>query len=482
MSGHIEGCSRDQATLFPERLDDLIAVSAPVRVVDAFVDSLKLAGLGFTKAVPQRTGRPSYAASDLLKLYVYGYLNRVRSSRRLERECHCNIEVLWLVNRLAPDFKTIADFRRDNRAALGLVCRAFVQFCKSEGLFGAELVAVDGSKFAGQNSPKRVWTVAQLQKKAATLDKRIAAWLARLDAADAEDAASDGDGPQTEDVAARDVTATLARLRARKADVEQAVLLMQAMEMGQVALTDPDVRLMKGPHGMVVGYNVQVAVDGRHGLIAHHAVTQDASDQNQLAPVALEARAALGVEALEVVADAGYGDAKQVKTCDEAGVTTYVPHPRAVNTRGNFFDKSRFVYEAGSDSYRCPAGRRLRFRNVSGKDRARNYRAERNCTDCPLQPRCTAAKRRWITRHEHEPVLDALARRTRARPDLMTLRRCLAEHPFGIMKTMMGDARFLCRGLQAVAAEMALSVTAFNLKRAITILGAPELLRRLAAA
>lgn len=473
MAGHIAGRSRAQATLFPETLEELIAADATVRVVDAFVDALDARALGFAKAVPARTGRPSYAPGDLLKLYLYGYLNQARSSRALERECRRNIEVLWLVNRLAPDFKTIADFRKDNRAALVLVCRAFVQFCRGEGLVGGALVAIDGSKFAGQNSPKRVWTAAQLEAKARRLDERIAGYLAGLDAADAAEA---GAAP-----AAGGGRAALDALRARRADLAQALQLMQAMGMSQLTVSDPDSRLMRGPHGAVVGDNVQTAVDARHGLIVHHAVTQDVSDQNQLAAVAAGAKEALAAERLEVVADAGYADAEQLAACEAAGVTAFVPHPRAVNTHGAFFAKAAFVYDAGHDTYRCPAGRVLRLRGVSAKKQARHYRAE-SCAGCALKPRCTKAAARWLSRHEHEAVLDAVAERLRRRPEAMAQRRALAEHPFGIIKHLMGVPRLLCRGLAAVAAEMALSVTAFNLKRAVTLLGVPALRRRLAAA
>ncbi|MGE5504421.1 MAG: IS1182 family transposase [Actinomycetota bacterium] len=426
MAGYIEGRSRDQATLFPERLDDLIGADAPVRVVDAFVGMLKLAELGFAKAAPKATGRPGYDPADLLKLYVYGYLNQIRSSRLLERECHRNVEVLWLLHRLAPDFKTIADFRRDNRDAIRLACRAFVQFCRGQGLFGGELVAIDGSKFAGQNSPDRVWTVKQLEKQAARLDERIADYLARLDAADAAEPSALAE--------AGDTRAALERLRTRRADVEQAV---KPMDMGQVAVTDADARLMRGPHGTVVGYNVQTAVDARHGLIAHHEVTQATSDQNQLHAVAAGAREALAVETLEAVADAGYADAEQLDACDRSGIVAFVPHPRSVNTRGDFFDKSAFVYDADNNTYRCPAGGTLRLRNASRKNQAANYSGE-NCAGCPLKPKCTAASVRWVTRHQHEAVLDRLAARMATRPDAMATRRFLAEHPFAIIKRMMG--------------------------------------------
>jgi len=474
MAGYVEGVSRDQATLFPERLDELIKADAQVRVVDAYVNRLKLRQLGFTKAVPASEGRPAYNPADLLKLYIYGYLNQTRSSRRLERECQRNIEVLWLLNRLAPDFKTIADFRRDNRAAIGKVCRGFVQFCRGQGLFGAELVAIDGSKFAAQNSPQRAHTVAQVKEEMDKLDKRIGAYLAVLDEADASEAA--------EEIAPGDTRAALALLQARRADVAQVLELMEAMELSQVTLSDPDARLMRQARGgSVVGYNVQIAVDDRHGLIVHHAVTQDVSDQNQLAAVAQRAKEELGCDTLQAVADSGYADAEQIKHCEDAGITPFVPHPRSTNTKGDFFPKSQFVYEPEPDQYRCPAGEILRFHSTSDKKQATNYVGV-NCAGCTLKSRCTKADARWVTRHHYEEVLDRLAARMKERPGIMKRRAARAEHPFGIIKAMMGTARFLCRGLEAVTAEMNLSVLAFNLKRTIAVLGPAELLRRLAAA
>lgn len=474
MAGYVEGVSRDQATLFPERLDELIKADAQVRVVDAFVDSLDLRELGFTKAVPASEGRPPYNPADLLKLYIYGYLHQVRSSRRLERECQRNIEVLWLLNRLAPDFKTIADFRRDNRAAIGKVCRWFVQFCRGQGLFGAELVAIDGSKFAAQNSPQRAHTVAQIKEQEAQLEKRIGTYLAVLDKADAGEAA--------EEITPGDTRAALALLEVRRADVVQTLKLMEAMELSQVTLSDPDSRLMRQARGgSAVSYNVQIAVDDRHGLIAHHAVTQDVSDQNQLAAVAQGAKEELGCDTLQAVADSGYADAEQIKHCEDTGITAFVPHPRSINTKGDFFPKSRFVYEPEQDQYRCPAGEILRFHSTSDKKQASNYVGV-NCTGCALKPQCTKADARWVTRHHYEEVLDGLAERMKERPGIMKRRAALAEHPFGIIKAMMGTARFLCRGMEAVTAEMNLSVLAFNLKRTVAVLGTAELLSRFAAA
>jgi len=473
MTGYVEGVSRDQVTLFPERLDELIGADAPVRVVDAFVASLDMQALEFTKAAPLATGRPPYNPTDLLKLYIYGHLHELRSSRRLEWACRCNIEVLWLLNRLAPDFKTIADFRRDNREAIGKVCRAFMQFCRGEGLFGAELVAIDGSKFAAQNNPQKAFTVAQVEREVKRLDERIEAYLAGLDAADASE--------ETQ-VAPGDARAALAALRDRRADVAQALGLMDAMKLSQVTLTDPDSRLMRASGGgSVVGYNVQIAVDARHGLIAHHGVTQDVSDQNQLAAVAQGAKEALGCDTLQGVADSGYADAEQIKQCEDGGVTPFVPHPRSTNTQGAFFDKSQFVYEPEQDRYRCPAGEVLRFHSASTKKQASNYVGV-NCAGCALKPGCTKAAKRWVTRHLYEEELDRLAARMEAHPDMMKRRAALAEHPFGIIKAMMGYPRFLCRGLKAVTAEMNLCVLAFNLKRTIAILGTPELLKRLAPA
>jgi transposase len=474
MAGYVKGASRDQATLFPERLDELIAEAAPVRVVDLFVERLDVGQLGFKRSAPAEIGRPGYDPRDLLKLYLYGYLNQVRSSRQLERECTRNIEVLWLLNRVAPDFKTIADFRRDNRPAIGFVCRGFVQFCRLEGLFGAELVAIDGSKFAASSSPQRAWTVDQLKRQAAKLDKRIGEYLAQLDQ---EDAAA-----PTSEVAPGKTRAALEALLRRRGDLLQAVVLMTGLGLSQVTLGDSDARLMRGAHsGSVVGYNVQVAVDSRHGLIAHHEVTQATSDQNQLAAVAQGAKEALHVERLDVAADAGYGDAEQLKACEENAITPFVPHPRSVNTQGQYFAKSQFVYQPESDTYTCPAGGTMRYLSASAKKQAISYRGI-DCAGCAVKPQCTTAEARWVTRHMHEDVLDRTAARMKLRPGIMKQRSALAEHPFAIIKAMMGYPRFLCRGLKAVAAEMNLSIIAFNLKRVMTILGPRELIRRLARA
>ncbi len=483
MSGFIEGSSRDQGTLFPERLDDLVAGDNPVRVIDAFVLALDLQALGFIRVQPKATGRPGYHPGVLLKLYLYGYLNRLRSSRGLERECQRNIELLWLLDRLAPDFKTIADFRRTNREAIGRVCRSLVLFLRGEGLIAGQCLAVDGSKFQADTSPQKAWTKSQLQKRIAGIDRQISDYLAEMDAVDhRESTAADrpSDGPDDKSGKTGDVHATLAKLRAQKANLTQSVLLMDGTGQTQVIVGDGDARIMRTGKGRIVGYNLQSAVDDAHGLIVHHDVTQATSDQNELHRVAKAAKDVLERTKIDVLADAGYADAQQIAACDADDITAFVPHPRSRNSHGEFFEKSDFDWDADRQHYICPAGNILSFENASRKNQSANYVANpKDCATCALKPRCTKADRRRVSRHLLEETLDKLAQRMADHPEAMGRRRSLVEHPFGILKHMMGTPRFLCRGLSAVKAEMALSVTAFNLKRAINILGTRNIIEKL---
>lgn len=485
MSGFIEGTSRDQGTLFPERLDDLVAGDNAVRVIDAFVSALDLQALGFGRVQPKATGRPGYHPGVLLRLYLYGYLNRLRSSRGLERECRRNIELLWLLDRLAPDFKTIADFRRTNRKAIGRVCRSLVLFLRGEGLIAGQCLAVDGSKFQADTSPQKAWTKSQLQKRIAGIDRQIADYLAEMDAVDHRESDTDAPsgstgGPDGKGGKTGDVRATLAKLRAQKADLAQSVLLMDEMGQTQVVVGDGDARIMRTGKGRIVGYNLQSAVDDAHGLIVHHDVTQATSDQNELHRVAKAAKDLLERTKIDVLADAGYADAEQIAACDKDGITAFVPHPRSRNTQGDFFEKSDFDWDAARQHYICPAGNVLSFENASRKNQSANYAADpKDCASCALKPHCTKADRRRVSRHLLEETLDKLTQRMADHPEAMMQRRSLVEHPFGILKHMMGTPRFLCRGLSAVKAEMALSVTAFNLKRAINILGAKNIIERL---
>ena len=465
---HIQGQNRDQATLFPERLDDLIGEDNAVRVIDAFVDSLDLKLLGFVRIEPQGTGRPPYHPGDLLKLYLYGYMYRIRSCRRLERECHTNIEVLWLLNRLAPDFKTIANFRVDNRRALLRVCAAFVAFCRSQSLYGGDTIAIDGSKFQADNAPSRVLRKQDLGRELAHLDAKITSWLDAFEDEDDDEPPSGGD-----------TQAALQALKAERATLTERIQALDEQRLQVQPETDPEARVLR--HGKI-GYNVQTAVDGKHHLIVAVDVVQSAADQDQLYRMARRSQRQLQERQLTVLADAGYSNGRLLKRCQAHGLRPYVPVNRSINNHGDgkLFDKSAFRYHADGNYYECPAGQRLPKKTKSSKDRLYLYTTEA-CTGCALRERCTTGKQRWVTRHFEEDVLNEVANRTAANPLMMRRRKAMVEHPFGTLKRRMDGGRFLLRGLQKVKAEMALAVTAYNLTRAINVLGAKRLCQALAA-
>ena len=464
---HVKGQNRDQATLFPERLDDLINDDNAVRVIDAFVDSLDLKALGFARIETQGTGRPPYHPGDLLKLYLYGYMYRIRSCRRLERECHKNIEVLWLLNRLAPDFKTIANFRVDNREALLRVCAAFVQFCRSQSLYGGDTIAIDGSKFAADNAPSRVLRKKDLARELARLDAKIAGWLDELDDDDDDEPPSGGN-----------TKAALAALEAERESLTEQIQSLDAKRLAVQPATDPDARVMKHHK---IGYNVQTAVDDKHHLIVAVDVVQSAVDQDQLYRMARRSQRQLQEKTMRVLADAGYSSGRQFKRCQAHGLRPYVPVNRSINNHGDgqLFDKSAFSYHANGDYYACPAGETLPRKSKSTKNRLYLYTSDA-CTGCRLKAQCTTAKQRWVSRHFDEDVLNEVADRTDANPLMMRRRKAMVEHPFGTLKRRMDGGRFLLRGLEKVKAEMALAVTAYNLTRAINVLGARRLCQALA--
>lgn len=464
---HIRGQSRTQATLFPEVLDDLIAEEAQVRVIDAFVSQLDMRGLGFGRAVPARTGRPGYDPADLLKLYVYGYLNQVRSSRTLEREACRNVELLWLLNRLRPDFKTIADFRRDNAKAIVGACRAFTLFCREVGLFGAELVAIDGSKFRAVGSRKQVWTETRVEQARASIDRRIGEYLGQLDRGDGEESEVEGESKE----------ATRAALRALQEQRERLEGIAKVLEDAtQHVATEPEAKLMRTANeGHQVAYNVQTAVDAKHCLIVAFEVTNDGNDRQQLVPMAKLAKEVLEVEALTIVADTGYHNGEQGKECEAQQINAIVSAPRMSN--GEYFNKERFSYEEATNSYRCPAGETLhRFKTDQAKKM--HYYQTRACVECVLRAQCTKAKQRSISRSFFEEWAQRMDQRAKDHPEQMKRRKGIVEHPFAGLKHLMGRARFLVRGLKKVSAEMALSVCCYNLKRTIKILGAAALLKR----
>lgn len=479
--GHVGGVSRDQGTLFPERLDDLIERHSVVRVIDAFVEALDVGAQGFTHAVAPEFGRPAYDPRDLLKLYLYGYMNRLRSSRELAQACRRNIEVLWLLHRLRPCFKTIAAFRARHGEALRAVCRSFVAFAGQAGLLGRGVVAIDGSKFAADNAAGRHYSAAQLERERARVERRIEAYLEALDRADAahddDDERGDGGGDDGGGNA-QAVARALAALEQRRDELRALGEEMAAAGESARALTDADSAKMRtGTGAWLIGYNVQLAVDAEHGLIIHHEVVNEANDQRQLAPMALAAQAALGGGALTVVADTGYAGAEAAQACQDSAITAIVPR-RAPRSHWPGFARERFVYDAASDTYQCPAGARLSLRGEVGGQRRYTTTA---CRDCRLKRQCTAGAQRQVTRHRHEAALEAMDERARGDPRWMRLRRATAEHPFGTLKRGQQARQFLTRGLAGVRGEMALSVIAYNLKRLVGVLGIAALLEALAA-
>jgi transposase len=469
MGRFVEGADRGQATLFPECLDDWIDEGNPVRVVDAFVDAIDLGELGFDGVVPEATGRPSYHPSVLLKLYVYGYLNRVQSSRRLEREAGRNVEVMWLTGRLVPDHKTIADFRKDNGGAIRKICTRFVALCREMGLLSAASVAIDGSKFKAVNNRDRNFTRAKMARRRAQIEESVARYLQQLDTADRQELS---DAIATKTTRLKEKIARLGEEMKRLAVIEAQML---AAPDQQVSLTDPDARSMatSGRGSGVVGYNVQVAVETEHHLIVAHEVTNVGSDRSQLAAMAKEAKAALQAETLDAVADRGYFHGEEILACEQAGIAVTLPKPMTSGAKAEGrFGKQDFVYEPEEDVYRCPAGEKLRYyyTNVENGLTLRRYWTTA-CQSCAIKSRCTPAKERRITRWEHEHVLEAVQRRLDENPEAMRQRRETVEHPFGTIKARMGATHFLMKTLPRVSGEMALHVLAYNLTRVMNIIG-----------
>jgi transposase len=452
-------------------LDEVVSIDDPVRVIDAFVDTLDLAALGFSKVAAEEMGRPPYAPGDLLKLYVYGYLNRVRSSRRLEAETQRNVEVMWLINRLTPAFKTIADFRKDHAGAIVGVCRAFIRFCREQSLFGAELLAIDGTKIAAVASRKQVITPKRIEKMNASIERKIADYLASMDAADREEPRAAG--------APADVAAALEALKAQKLRLQGQAQRLAAGGLKQLVVTEPEAKLMRTPHGHAVAYNAQSVVDAQHKLIVAFDLTNEGNDQQQLHPMAVQGKDAVGADEVTVVADTGYSNGEHGALCEQDSITAVVPRAATVNPTGaQYFSRDRFAYDAESDSWRCPAGETLSLFKTSHTQQKKEYTTQA-CGTCPLKAQCTKAARRVIVRGFHEDAREAMHRRAMADPIWMKHRREMAEHPFGTMKWLMGLPRFLVRGLRKAKAELALGVLSYNLKRVINLLGVPALLRAL---
>ncbi len=479
MKRFIEGLDRGQSTLFPERLEDWIGEDNPVRVIDVFVDELDLGGLGFDRVVPLWTGRPGYHPSVLLKLYIYGYLNRVQSSRRLEREAGRTVEVMWLTDRLVPDHKTIADFRKDNGPAIRNVCARFVALCRQLELFGDASVAIDGSKFKAVNTRDKYFTRAKMKRRLEQIEESVGRYLHQLDSADRQEPSL---ARTTKTARLKDKIATLKEEMRRLGKLEAQML---AAPDKQISLTDPDARSMatSGRGSGMVGYNVQASVDTKHHLIVAHEVTNEGTDRAQLSNMAKQTKAVLKTDRLDAVADRGYFNSEEILACEEAGITVTLPKPLTSNNKAKGqFVKQDFVYLAEEDVYRCPAGERLvyRFTNQENGLTLRRYWSNA-CQACAIKHCCTTSKERRITRWEHEDVLEAVQRRLDEHPEKMRQRRETVEHPFGTIKSWMGSTHFQMKTLKRVGTEMALHVLAYNLKRVINIMGIGPLVTAMSA-
>ena len=480
MKRFVEGVDREQGTLFPEQLEDYVAEDNPVRVIDVFVDELDLGDLGFGRVEPRATGRPGYHPCVLLKLYIYGYLNRVQSSRRLEREAGRNVEVMWLTGRLAPDHKTIADFRKDNGRAIRKVCVRFVALCRRLELLADASVAIDGAKFKAVNTRDRNFTRAKMKRRMEQIEESVERYLHQLDSADRQEPSL---ARTTKTVRLKDKIATLKEEMRRLEKLEARML---ATPDQQISLTDPDARSMatSGRGSGMVGYNVQSAVDTKHHLIVAHEVTNVGTDRSQLSHIAKRTKAALETDKLEVVVDRGYFKGEEILACEEAGITVTLPKPLTSGSKAKGrFGKQDFVYVAEDDVYRCPAGERLvyHYTNVEEGLTLRRYWTN-VCQECAIKDRCTTGKERRITRWEHEHVLEAVQQRLDEHPEKMRQRRETVEHPFGTLKSWMGSTHFQMKTLKRVGTEMALHVLAYNLKRVINIMGIAPLIAAMRAA
>jgi transposase len=474
MNRFVQGEDRLQQTLLANSLDEYVDEDCPARVIDVFVDELDLGALGF-EVIPAVTGRPAYHPSMLLKLYVYGYLNRVQSSRRLEREAGRNVELMWLTGKLAPDHKTIANFRKDHGSAIQAACAQFVVLCRQIGLFSQALAAVDGSKFKAVNTRDKNFTATKLKKRMEQVAEHIAGYLQDLDTADRQEG---------EAVAARagKLRDKIATLRAQMQALKTMEARVEASPDGQVSLSDPDARSMatSGRGSGVVGYNVQSVVEAEHHLIVAHDVVMTGSDRQQLAAMSGQAKAAMGVERLDVLADRGYFSGEEIVACEAIGVTPYVPKPLTSGAKADGrFGKQDFVYVADQDVYRCPAGNLLRHHMTTVEKglTLHRYWDQTSCANCALKPACTPSKMRRVTRWEHEAAIDAMQRRMDLAPQSpMKLRRRMVEHPFGTIKAWMGQAHFLMKRLKNVKTEISLHVLAYNMKRVMQILGTRPLM------
>jgi transposase len=478
MKRFVQGDDRTQVTFLPELLDDYVTENNPVRVIDVFVDRLDLGKLGFEGVEPESTGRPSYHPSTLLKIYIYGYLNRIQSTRRLEVETQRNVELMWLTSRLQPDFKTIANFRKDNGKAIRGVCRQFVELCRQLDLFSQAIVAIDGSKFKAVNNRDKNFTTAKMAHRLQQIEESINRYLAALDTADREE-------PAVAQAKTIRLNEKIAALKTKMQQLKEIEEQMNAAPDKQISLTDPDARSMatSGRGTGMVGYNVQTVVDTKHHLIVAHEVTNVGNDRGQLSTMAKQAREAIGAKKLTAIADRGYYKGEEILACDQAGITALVPKSLTSNNKAKgLFDKSAFIYLADKDEYRCPANQQLSKRYTSIEDgKTLHTYWSSTCRDCALKAQCTPSEQRRVKRWEHEAVLDTMQVRLDNAPGTMRIRKQTVEHPFGTLKAWMGATHFQTKTLGRVSTEMSLHVLAYNLKRMMKIIGVGPLIQEMRA-
>jgi transposase len=472
-----EGHSREQVLIFPEVIDDYVSKDNPVRFIDSFIDVFDMIKLGFTHSQTCKTGCKPYNPKDLLKLYIYGYVNQIRSSRKLEKESHRNIEVIWLLRKLQPDHKTISDFRKDNSRSLKKVFRQFVMLCKGWGLYGNELVAIDGSKFKANNHNSRCFTMQKIKKTLKEINEKIEGYLRELDETDEFEESNNSDTK----LESAKLQENIDQLKETQTKYKQYEKMLKESGEKQISLTDPDSRLMmvkKG--GKDVCFNVQTAIDSKHKLVADFDATNEGNDLNQLSKMSEKTKETLEVEELEVVADKGYFNREEIKKCEENNVKCYVPQPRKSHNRkkGLFTDKD-FVYDHERDCYICPAGEVL-HPTTYRKSREENIYTTRKCLTCSLKSKCTKNKyRRRIYRWIHEQIIEEMAIRVQENPDKIKARACIVEHPFGTIKQPMNQGYFLTRGFEGVKAELSLTMLAYNIKRVLNILGVEKLIEEM---
>jgi transposase len=442
---HKQGIDRHQTALLPSSVEDYVPSNHLVRVIDAFAEHLDISSLGFTKSITKQTGRKPYSPSDLLKCFLYGYFNQITSSRRLEKESHRNLELIWLLKGLTPDFKTLCDFRRENAKAIKEANRQFVKLCQEVQLISGETVALDGSKFHGAGSKEQVITQNQLTKRLERLDQKIDDYLKKLDESDEQEA--NDMTPTTEQI-----QTILEQLKQKKAATQAKQQELKSAGQSQQHQTEPDAKLMRsGRQGMVSGYNLQNVVDERHQLIVTSELTQEGVDQTQLFAMGKKAKETLGTKSMSLLADAGYSNGAQLQECLDAQITPFVPLNRAINSQGDYYQKSDFTYLPEQDAFCCPAGELLTHKTISTENKMHLYTRE-GCANCTLKSKCTKSNARWISRHFNEDAFEQTEQRTTK--EHMKKRMGIVEPVFARLKLMLNHGRLRSWGLEAASCEM----------------------------